>query len=98
MKNDVETSIIRGKQAEAIRQVVESIDGPTRRMPIQKPGKSFQAYQTPVVFLDAVKKRFGIKRFAFDLAALRTNAVDERDMPRCAYVRLEPNSAWRFVL
>jgi hypothetical protein len=47
-----------------------------RTMPQQKPGKSKQDYGTPKVFLDAVKKKFGIKRFAWDLAATYYNAVD----------------------
>jgi hypothetical protein len=42
----------------------------------QKPGKSKQDYQTPKIFLDAVKARFGIKRFAWDLAATKDNAVN----------------------
>jgi hypothetical protein len=45
-------------------------------MPEQKPGRSFQAYQTPKIFLDAVKKRFGIELFDWDLAATADNAVD----------------------
>jgi phage N-6-adenine-methyltransferase len=44
-----------------------------RQMPTQKPGKSFQAYETPLEFIDAVKKRFGIKHFAYDLAASAAN-------------------------
>jgi hypothetical protein len=30
-------------------------------MPEQKPGRSKQDYSTPVEFLDAVKRRFGIE-------------------------------------
>jgi hypothetical protein len=45
-------------------------------MPKQKPGHSKQDYSTPKEFLAAVQKRFGFKRFDFDLAALRGNAVD----------------------
>jgi phage N-6-adenine-methyltransferase len=37
-------------------------------------GSSKQDYSTPVVFLAAVRERFGINRFAFDLAATVENA------------------------
>jgi DNA N-6-adenine-methyltransferase (Dam) len=47
-----------------------------RKMPAQKPGRSRQDYATPKIFIDAVKAHFGIKRFDFDLAAVRANAVD----------------------
>jgi phage N-6-adenine-methyltransferase len=40
-----------------------------RRMPTQKPGKSKQDYATPKVLIDAVKIRFGVKAFGYDLAA-----------------------------
>ena len=40
-------------------------------MPDQKPGKSFQGYETPKVFLDAVKARWRLKGFDWDLAATR---------------------------
>jgi phage N-6-adenine-methyltransferase len=43
--------------------------------PIQKPGRSKQDYRTPVVFLEAVKRRFGITTFAIDLAASDENRV-----------------------
>jgi hypothetical protein len=39
-------------------------------------GASKQDYATPVEFIKAVKRKFAIKRFAFDLAATRDNAVD----------------------
>ena len=44
-------------------------------MPRQKPGKSKQDYQTPVEFLDTVKKRLQINEFVWDLAASRENTV-----------------------
>jgi hypothetical protein len=47
----------------------------TRAMPAQKPGKSKQDYSTPIAFLDAVKKRFGLTAFDFDLAATKANAL-----------------------
>jgi len=71
----VDTNVIRGRQAEAIQAAVESVDG-RRQMPKQKPGKSKQDYSTPKVFLDAVKKKFAVKQFAWDLAAVKTNAVN----------------------
>jgi phage N-6-adenine-methyltransferase len=46
---------------------------PGRVVPKQKPGKSKQDYGTPKVFLDAVKKKFNVKAFAYDLAADATN-------------------------
>ena len=49
-----------------------------RKVPAQKPGKSFQAYETPAVFLDAVKKRFGVKSFSYDLAASNENTKGAR--------------------
>lgn len=43
----------------------------TRRMPAQKPGRSFQDYSTPEEFMIAVEDRFGSPDH--DLAALTTN-------------------------
>lgn len=43
--------------------------------PPQKPGRSRQDYRTPAVFLDAVRRRFGLTAFAIDLAASEENAV-----------------------
>lgn len=56
----------------------------TRKMPRQKPGLSKQDYGTPPEFLQAVKKKFGFKEFAYDLAADKMNRkaklfFDERD-------------------
>lgn len=44
-------------------------------MPAQKPGRSVQDYATPPEFLVAVKKRLGIREFAYDLAADHSNAA-----------------------
>jgi phage N-6-adenine-methyltransferase len=44
-----------------------------RLMPAQKPGLSKQDYATPPEFIDAVKRRFGIREFAYDLAASKEN-------------------------
>jgi len=44
-------------------------------MPLQKPGRSKQDYQTPRDFLDAVKNKFGVKAWAWDLAADGSNRV-----------------------
>lgn len=38
-------------------------------MPKQKPGKSRGDYQTPTMFLEALKRRLGIEDFRMDLAA-----------------------------
>jgi phage N-6-adenine-methyltransferase len=48
-------------------------DQERRQMPKQKPGNSRQDFATPDIFIAAVKKRFGIKDFAYDLAASATN-------------------------
>jgi phage N-6-adenine-methyltransferase len=45
-----------------------------RRMPAQKPGRSIQTYATPPEFIEAVKRRFKIKQFDYDLAASQENA------------------------
>ncbi len=55
-----------------------------RAMPAQRPGKSKQDYATPDDFIAAVKKRFGIREFAWDLAADASNTkavwfFDEED-------------------
>lgn len=44
-------------------------------MPRQRPCRSKQDYQTPRVFLDAVRGRLGIQDFWVDLAASPENAV-----------------------
>ena len=44
-------------------------------MPEQKPGRSKQDYGTPVEFLDAVTRRFGIEDFDWDLAAHEKNHI-----------------------
>jgi phage N-6-adenine-methyltransferase len=49
-----------------------------KTMPRQKRGESKQTYGTPRDFLDAVRKKFGIRAFAFDLAATKRNAVAPR--------------------
>jgi phage N-6-adenine-methyltransferase len=43
-------------------------------MPEQKPGLSRQDYETPEVFLEAIKQRFDITAFTADLAASTSNA------------------------
>jgi len=42
-------------------------------MPVQKPGRSKQNYQTPVEFIEAVMDRLGITSFGYDLAAEEGN-------------------------
>jgi site-specific DNA-methyltransferase (adenine-specific) len=44
-----------------------------RTMPAQAPGLSKQDYSTPTEFIDAVKRKFGIRAFAYDLAASQEN-------------------------
>ena len=69
------------------RQLEADIRGGSarRKMPAQKPGKSKQDYGTPKVFLDAVKKRFNIARFCWDLAATAENAIDGLGAERCYF-------------
>ena len=50
-------------------------DAPRRKLPPQKPGRSKQDYATPRIFLDAVKIKFGVKVWAYDLAASLENTV-----------------------
>jgi phage N-6-adenine-methyltransferase len=47
---------------------------PARKMPVQKPGRSIQTYATPEIFIAAVKARFKVKEFAYDLAADADNS------------------------
>lgn len=44
-------------------------------MPIQKPGRSKQDYQTPPEFIAALKKHLHIAEFGWDLAASEENTV-----------------------
>jgi phage N-6-adenine-methyltransferase len=44
-----------------------------RKVPAQKPGRSIQNYATPDDFIFAVKRRFGIQEFTYDLAAETEN-------------------------
>ena len=40
-----------------------------RKMPAQKPGRSIQTYSTPMDLIDAIKVKWRLKQFAWDLAA-----------------------------
>ena len=44
-------------------------------VPVQKPGRSKQNYQTPPAFLGAVRQWLGVEDFTIDLAADKGNAV-----------------------
>lgn len=57
----------------------------SRKMPKQKPGRSFQAYGTPPAFLRAVEARFG--HITWDLAAHAGNSV-------CGDRYYGPGSRW----
>jgi phage N-6-adenine-methyltransferase len=46
-------------------------------MPAQKPGRSIQTYATPNAFILAVKRRFRIRDFTYDLAASQENTEAE---------------------
>lgn len=50
-------------------------DDVSKKMPAQRPNQSEQSVCTPPEFLRAVRRRFGIKAFAIDLAASADNAV-----------------------
>lgn len=47
-------------------------------MPTQKPGRSYQAYATPVEFIKAAHTLLGVQAFGWDLAADRSNTVAPR--------------------
>jgi phage N-6-adenine-methyltransferase len=69
-------------------------------MPVQKPGRSFQSYCTPPEFIAAVKRRFGIREFAYDLAASRENTqakhffCEEEDSLKQDWRRIIPGDLW----
>lgn len=44
-------------------------------MPAQRPGRSKQDYQTPLLFLEKVRERLHIDNFCIDLAASHLNSV-----------------------
>jgi hypothetical protein len=72
---ELEEEVLRSRENRSMDYEVRNPRG--RIMPAQKPGKSFQAYATPRDFLDAVKSKFGVKVWAWDLAATVENAVAE---------------------
>lgn len=47
-------------------------------MPAQRPGQSKQDYQSPIDFIAAVKRKWGINEFAWDLAASAENSQAPR--------------------
>ena len=61
--------------------------------PAQKPGRSFQAYQTPPAFLRAVRHLLDISDFDVDLAASAENAVTARFYDE-AYDSLRREGDW----
>ena len=68
-----------------------------RRMPEQKPGRSIQNYATPAEFIRAVKKRWDIEEFDYDLAADGDNSqapfhfCEEEDSLKQNWTRLIGN-------
>lgn len=62
--------------------------------PPQKPGRSKQDYGTPPEFLEAVKRRLGIKRFDCDLAASKENAV-AHPFFTAEFSALQPDCSWK---
>lgn len=61
--------------------------------PAQTPHRSKQDYVTPVNFIEAVKRRLGIERFAFDFAADHVNAKAEHYFD-IAQNALDPKHDW----
>lgn len=57
----------------------EQLDLFQRKMPVQKPGRSKQDYETPREFIDAVEGRFG--KLEVDLAARHDNAKAPQWIP-----------------
>lgn len=64
-----------------------------RKMPGQRPSTSRQDYQTPPIFLGALKRRLGISEFTADLAA-----TPGREVARTYYTASEDslNQCWKF--
>lgn len=73
--------------------------GVLKRAPVQKPGLSRQDYQTPEVFLWAVKRRLGIPHFAIDLAASPENAVAARFFTKADNALRQPwaSDGWNWL-
>lgn len=65
----------RDKYVSDISELNSQVAPAPRRMPEQKPGRSKQDYATPRPFLEAVKRKFGIPRWDYDLAASPENTV-----------------------
>lgn len=62
--------------------------------PAQKPGRSKQTYGTPENFLVAVKRRLGIREFAFDFAADYENAKAPRHWGEEVNSLSQPADEW----
>jgi phage N-6-adenine-methyltransferase len=59
----------RVKRTERALDAIDKRTKTPRKIPPQKPGRSIQTYGTPDIFIAAVKRRFEIKEFYYDLAA-----------------------------
>jgi phage N-6-adenine-methyltransferase len=70
---ETEEAAVAKEDAEAQQVLMGSASAPrvrvARKMPVQKPGKSVQTYATPDEFIAAVRARFKIREFFYDLAA-----------------------------
>jgi phage N-6-adenine-methyltransferase len=64
------------------------------KIPVQKPGRSYQDYQTPKEFLEAVKKRLHIAEFIMDLAASPENAIAETYYTEEDDALIQPWALW----
>ena len=62
-------------------------------MPEQKPGRSKQDYATPMNFIEATKRRLGIKEFTVDIAADSGNAKASRYIDYAENAFSHPNLA-----
>jgi hypothetical protein len=69
-----------------------------RKMPVQKPGRSIQNYGTSEVFLLAVRRRFVVYDFAYDLAAETENAKAEHFFCEEEQTRKDEDAAKRLGL
>jgi phage N-6-adenine-methyltransferase len=74
-------------------------------MPAQKPGQSKQDYGTPLAFLEAVKRRLGIREFSIDLAANENGSnakaprwlYDALPMPWALWTSHGPSNTWGWL-
>ena len=85
---------------EQLRRNGVALDMVSRRMPAQRPGQSRQDYATPDALIEAVKRRFDVRKFSYDLAASPENAkarhffTEEEDSLGQDWLTLLPGDYW----